>query len=255
MTPRALIFDVDGTLAETEELHREAFNAAFAASGLDWSWDQNLYRDLLRTTGGRERILVHAGRIGAEVDAAALHKLKTRIYGERVEAGLLALRPGVAALIEHGRREGMALAIATTTSRPNVAALITATLGREAVSWFASIRTGEDVAVKKPDPEVYHLVLSDLGLSAPDCLCFEDSQNGLEAALRAGLPTIVTPSLYSAHDDFSGATLVVESLGLFAGADVVALLGCGPCFRAPFRNSISRACLPTSRSSAAMRAS
>ncbi|HMN70548.1 MAG TPA: HAD-IA family hydrolase [Rhodoblastus sp.] len=212
MTPRALIFDVDGTLAETEELHREAFTAAFANAGLDWSWDRDLYRDLLRTTGGRERILVYAGRIGADVDAGALHKDKTRIYGERVDAGMLTLRPGVAALIEAGRRKGMALAIATTTSRPNVAALIQATLGREAIGWFASIRTGEDVKAKKPDPEVYRLVLSDLGLPARDCIAFEDTQNGLVAALEAGLRTIVTPSLYSDGDDFTGAALVVDSM-------------------------------------------
>lgn len=215
MTLRALIFDVDGTLAETEELHRTAFNAAFAVDGLDWSWDRTLYRDLLRTTGGHERILVHARSLGVEVDAAALHQRKNRIYGARVAAGRLALRPGVAALIGQARREGMALAIATTTSRTNVTSLIGATLGAEAIGWFTSIRTGEDVAAKKPDPEVYHLVLSDLGLPARDCLCFEDSQNGLRAALGAGLPTIVTPSLYSAGEDFSGAALVIETLEAF----------------------------------------
>lgn len=216
MRPRALIFDVDGTLAETEELHREAFNAAFAQSGLDWVWDRTLYRALLRTTGGRERILVHAASLGIAVDAAALHRLKTDIYGARVETGQIALRPGIAELIALGRREGLALAIATTTSRPNVTALIEATLGLAAVGWFASIRTGEDVSTKKPDPEVYHLVLADLGLPAQDCLCFEDSRNGLVAANAAGLPTIVTPSLYSAEDDFTGAALIVDGIDLSA---------------------------------------
>jgi beta-phosphoglucomutase-like phosphatase (HAD superfamily) len=212
VTIRALIFDVDGTLAETEEIHRASFNQAFGEHGLDWSWDRNLYRDLLRTTGGRERILAYARRVGAEVDAGALHARKTAIYTEKVRAGTVALRPGVAALIEHARGGGLALAIATTTSRPNVTALIGGTLGRDSTLWFASIRTGEDVGAKKPDPEVYHLVLSDLGLPADDCLAFEDSRNGLVAARGAGLRTVVAPSIYSADDDFTGADVIVDTL-------------------------------------------
>jgi HAD superfamily hydrolase (TIGR01509 family) len=212
VTVRALVFDVDGTLAETEEIHRASFNQAFAEHGLGWSWDRGLYRDLLRTTGGRERILEYARRVGADLDARSLHARKTAIYAESIQTGQVALRPGVAALIAHGRRENLRLAIATTTSRPNVAALLEATLGRESVRWFASIRTGEDVAAKKPDPEVYRLVLSDLGLSAADCVAFEDSGNGLVAARAAGLRTVVAPSIYSAEDDFTGADLVVDTL-------------------------------------------
>lgn len=214
MRPRALIFDVDGTLAETEEMHRRAFNTAFAQSGLDWVWDQALYGDLLRTTGGRERILVYAQRIGVTLDALALHRLKTRIYGELLDAGQLFLRPGITDLITLGRREGLMLAIATTTSRPNVTALIAATLGAPAIDWFASIRTGEDVAAKKPDPQVYHLVLSDLGLTARESLAFEDSRNGLLAARAAGLRTVITPSLYSRDDDVTGADLILDPLDL-----------------------------------------
>jgi HAD superfamily hydrolase (TIGR01509 family) len=212
VTVRALVFDVDGTLAETEEIHRAAFNAAFAEAGLGWSWDRGLYGDLLRTTGGRERILAYARRVGADVDAGALHARKTAIYTARVRGGTVALRPGVAALVDHARRTGLALAIATTTSRPNVAALLEATLGRGSTLWFASVRTGEDVRAKKPDPEVYRLVLSDLGLPAADCLAFEDSRNGLLAARVAGLRTVVAPSIYSADEDFTGADVVVDTL-------------------------------------------
>ncbi len=212
MTTRAFVFDVDGTLAETEEIHRASFNQAFAEVGLDWSWDRGLYRDLLRTTGGRERILAYARRVGAEVGARALHARKTAIYTEKIRAGSAVLLPGVAALIDHARGEGLLLAIATTTSRPNVTALLDATLGQGSSRWFASIRTGEDVTAKKPDPEVYHLVLSDLGLPAADCLGFEDSGNGLLAARRAGLRTVVAPSIYSAGDDFTGADLIVDTL-------------------------------------------
>lgn len=212
MTIRALVFDVDGTLAETEELHREAFNEAFTERGLGWRWGRTLYSDLLRTTGGRERILDYAVRVGAHVDAAAIYRRKTAIYNERIGAGRIALRPGVPELFALARRNGWAMAIATTTSRPNVMSLLEATLGRQSIDWFASIRTGEDVRAKKPDPEVYDRVLSDLGLPACDCVAFEDSANGLRAARAAGLRTIVTPSLYSAEDDFTGADLVVATL-------------------------------------------
>ncbi len=174
---RALVFDVDGTLAETEELHRRAFNEAFEEAGIDWMWSRELYRELLSTTGGRERILVYAERVGAEVDAPALHA--RRIYGEMVRRGVVNLRPGVARLVEHAKSEGLALAIGTTTSRPNVTSLLEATFGNGAEKLFVSIRTGEDVATKKPDPEVYRLVLSDLQLAPEACLCFEDSRNGL----------------------------------------------------------------------------
>ena len=209
---RAFVFDVDGTLAETEEAHRASFNQAFREHRLGWCWDPSLYRDLLRTTGGRERILEYGRRVGADVDAAALHARKTAIYTEGVKAGTIELRPGVATLLAHARREGLQLAIATTTSRANVTPLLEATLGPASILWFASIRTGEDVAAKKPDPEVYHLVLSDLRLPATDCLAFEDSANGLAAARSAGLRTIVAPSVYSADDDFTGADLVVDTL-------------------------------------------
>lgn len=209
---RAIVFDVDGTMAETEELHRRAFNEAFAEQGLGWVWDRPTYAELLATTGGRERITAHATSLGIIVDAASIHHRKTEIYNQLLREGGIALRPGVAALIAHARALGLRLAIGTTTSRPNVVSLLDVTLGEGSASWFASIRTGEDVSAKKPDPEVYHLVLADLGLTGPECLCIEDSRNGLRAALAAGLPTVVTPSLYSAGEDFSGATQIVEHL-------------------------------------------
>lgn len=212
MDLRALIFDVDGTLAETEEVHRQTFNAAFAAAGLGWSWDVDLYRRLLSVTGGRERIAAYAAETGQTVDAAALHAHKTRLYGERVREGRIALRPGVEALVRRARRLGLALAIGTTTSRANVTGLLQATLGPDAEGWFASLRAGEDVRVKKPDPEVYRLVLTDLGLEASQCVCFEDSRNGLLAAKAAGLHTVVTPGLYTADDDLSEADLLLRGL-------------------------------------------
>lgn len=212
-TLKALIFDVDGTLAETEEVHREAFNLAFAEAGLSWRWDRNIYGRLLRTTGGRERIEVYASETGAtEVASAELHRRKTFFYNNWITANGIDLRPGVARLIGNARRQGILLAIATTTSRANVESLLAKTLGPHSAGWFDAICCGEDVARKKPDPEVYLAAISRLGLGPEACIAFEDSANGLKSARAAGLTTVVTPSIYTVFDDFDGAELNLHTL-------------------------------------------
>jgi HAD superfamily hydrolase (TIGR01509 family) len=214
VTLGALIFDVDGTLADTErDGHRVAFNAAFAESGLDWFWDEALYGELLQVAGGMER-LVHYARAyrgatqsDAELESLVheLHFNKTRHYVQCVAAGAVQLRPGVARLIAQARAQGLRLAIATTTTRANVIALLQATLGSDAVSWFAAIGTAQEVAAKKPDPAVYLWVLQRLQVHASDALALEDSRNGLLAASGAGVPCVVTPTLYSTGEDFTEA--------------------------------------------------
>jgi HAD superfamily hydrolase (TIGR01509 family) len=202
----ALIFDVDGTLAETEELHRAAFNAAFTEAGLGWHWTQADYHGLLKTTGGKERIAAFMAQTGASgVDIPALHRAKTAQYTAMMARGGLALRPGVADLIHRARSAGVRLAIATTTSRPNVDALCAACFGQPSGAVFEVIACGDEVAAKKPAPDVFVLALHRLGLPARACLALEDSRNGLRSALAAGLCTIVTPSAYTADEDFTGA--------------------------------------------------
>lgn len=210
---KALIFDVDGTLAETEEVHRAAFNQTFAEAGLDWNWNVETYKGLLKITGGRER-MEHFSRINSlpVPDCAALHKIKTTHYNDLIAHSGAVLRPGVEALIHAARDERLKLAIATTTSRPNVASLISATLGFNALGWFTAICCGEDVSAKKPDPEVYTLALKLCGLAPGQAIAFEDSRNGVQAAKAAGLACIVTPGMYTANDDFSGSDLIVENL-------------------------------------------
>ena len=210
---KALIFDVDGTLAETEEVHRQAFNRTFEEFDLDWHWDQTTYKQLLKVTGGRERMEHYALRQGSPVpDCAALHKVKTAHYNSLISQSGVTLRPGVEALLVAAREAGMVLAIATTTSRPNVTSLIKSTLGEGALGWFTAICCGEDVRVKKPDPEVYRLALKLCAVEASEALAFEDSTNGLRAAKAAGLACIVTPGIYTLDDEFSGADLIVENL-------------------------------------------
>jgi beta-phosphoglucomutase-like phosphatase (HAD superfamily) len=212
----ALIFDVDGTLAETEEVHRRAFNQAFAEAGLDWVWTEDLYRELLKVTGGKERIAHFMGRPDEQGLVRRLHARKTDIYAALMTPDAIALRPGVEALLREARRRGVALALATTTSRPNVDALIGAVLGEEALGWFASIACGDRVAAKKPAPDIYHLALAELGVPATRAVAIEDSWNGVRAARAAGLAVIATPSLYSAGDDFSEAQAVVAPDGVAA---------------------------------------
>lgn len=223
---RALIFDVDGTLAETEEAHRRAFNETFATEGLRWHWDRDTYAALLCTTGGKERIaafvrdLRPAGPLPDADRIADLHRLKTARYAAILAQGGLGLRPGVAALIEAARAAGLRLAVATTTSRPNVEALTRCCWGLDAAAVFDVIAAGDEVAAKKPAPDVYALALDRLGLPADRCLALEDSRNGVLSALGAGLPVIVTPSVYTAGEDFSGARRVLQSLDGLTPADL-----------------------------------
>lgn len=221
MILKALIFDVDGTLAETEDAHREAFNETFAERGLDWHWDDALYRELLRVTGGKERIRAWQRVYLKEepLDEAALfdlHKRKTARYGEIVASGGLSLRPGIAELFALGREKGLKIAAATTTNRPNINALCRSAWGRDADSVFDVIAAGDEVQNKKPAPDVYLLALTRLDLPSTDCIAFEDSEAGLKSALGAGLRTLVSPSRFTADHDFTGAFAIAESLAEFA---------------------------------------
>lgn len=223
----ALIFDVDGTLAETEELHRRAFNDAFADAGLDWRWSRDAYRALLRTTGGKERIarfLTERGDDPAAWPVAALHAAKTERYGALMAEGAIALRPGVAALIARARAAGLRLAVATTTSLPNVEALSRAVFGRPAEAVFDAIAAGDVVAAKKPAPDIYRHALAALGVAPARAIAFEDSLNGLRAAHGAGLRCVVTPGVYTDDEDFSGADLLLDDLAALDGLDRLARL-------------------------------
>ena len=223
MPLEALVFDVDGTLADTEEIHRQAFNETFAAFGLGWHWSVDDYRVLLRTTGGKERIRAHAEALGTALDdgfVRDLHKKKTERYGELIADGAVALRPGISALIEDASAHGLRLAVATTTNRPNVDALIRAACGCEADEMFAVIAAGDEVAAKKPAPDVHELALRRLNLSAARCVAFEDSANGLKSARGAGLQTVVSPSQYTSGEDFAGALMIVDDYRALSIRDV-----------------------------------
>lgn len=218
----AIIFDVDGTLSETEETHRRAFNRAFAEVGLDWHWDPPLYARLLEVTGGKERIgyfVESFGGKGTPDDGLGefirtLHASKTAAYTEMVSGGDAELRPGIRELIRDAIARGFRLAIATTTTPANVDALLGNTLG--GTTDFEVICAGDNVERKKPAPDVYELALEKLDLPARACVAIEDSRNGLLSSVAAGIPTVVTPGMYTANQQFDEAALVIEDL---AGCD------------------------------------
>lgn len=214
-----LIFDIDGTFSETEETHREAFNQTFAQYDLPWSWDQPMYKELLKVTGGKERMRHYVERFDPEGGKRALplipeiHAAKTKRYTAMIDAGAAQPRPGVKRLLDEARTAGWPVAIATTTSMPNVESLIAATLGPEGMEWFAAIGAGDVIANKKPASDIYDYVLAELQIAPDEALAFEDSINGLRSATDAGLRSIITPSMYTDDQNFTGAFAVMSDLG------------------------------------------
>lgn len=221
MTVKAIIFDVDGTLADTEEAHRLAFNQAFAENGLDWSWDPALYGKLLKVTGGKERIKYYISDFltgytkppDLEAFVKRLHAAKTRHYTAMLADGRIPLRPGIKQLVQDMHGRGILLAIATTTSPENVSGLLEIGLGKYWQDYFAANGCGDIVPKKKPAPDIYYWVLDALKLKASDCIALEDSENGLRASLAAGIKTYVTTNPYTRGQDFSGAAAVFDDLG------------------------------------------
>jgi beta-phosphoglucomutase-like phosphatase (HAD superfamily) len=219
---QAIIFDVDGTLAETErDGHRPAFNAAFKEYGLDWDWDVPLYGELLAVTGGKERMRAFCAKYRPEFLArpdadtliAELHQAKTRHYVAFMERGEIPPRPGVVRLIRELNAAGIRVAIATTTTPANVDALLAHTLHELPPGIFEVIGAGDIVPAKKPAPDIYTWVLRELGLPASACLALEDSHNGVLAARGAGLAVLVAQSSYTLAEDFTGAAAVLSDLG------------------------------------------
>jgi beta-phosphoglucomutase-like phosphatase (HAD superfamily) len=219
---KALIFDVDGTLADTErDGHRVAFNQAFQAANLDWNWSVELYGKLLTITGGKERILHYIETCNPTFQPptdlkafiAQLHAAKTDHYCNLLAEGSIPLRTGVKRLLQEAREAGLRLAIATTTTLPNVTVLLEHTLGKESLDWFDIIGAGDIVPAKKPAPDIYLYVLEKMGWAPEECLALEDSENGLLSATQANLKTVITINDYTRNHNFEGAALVLDCFG------------------------------------------
>jgi HAD superfamily hydrolase (TIGR01509 family) len=221
MELQALIFDVDGTLADTEEAHRQAFNRAFELHGLDWHWTRSRYAELLGVSGGRERIRLHLdslplaaerkAQLAAQIDA--IHRTKVDAYRDLVASGRVPLRVGARRLIEEALAEGVKLAVATTGTAAGVEALLAQALGADTVRRFDLIAAGDVVTRRKPAPDVYRYVLQRLAVAPSASVAFEDSANGVGAAHAAGVFVVATPSFWTLDQDFSEADLFLPALG------------------------------------------
>jgi len=220
MTIKAILFDVDGTLADTEDGHRKSFNKAFAENNLPWNWDVELYDKLLKVTGGKERIKYFVDSFLTGYTKPAdfeefvkhLHKVKTAHYTAMLRDGQIPLRPGIKQLIRDARAAGITLAIATTTSPENVSTLLEVGLGKDWADYFAANGCGDIVPHKKPAPDIYFWVLDKLTIAPQDCIALEDSVNGLRASLAAGIKTYITTNHYTRNQDFAGAAGVFDDL-------------------------------------------
>ena len=220
-TLKAIIFDMDGTLANTEDIHRQAFNAAFNEAKIALQWDRAEYKQLMSISGGRERLRQYLLKHYIKDDqtesvlklAERLHKRKSAIYRQKLIDGHVGFRPGIRRLIDEAISNKIRLAIATSSSTKNVETLLKMALGDKALDLFSTIVTCDIVEEKKPSPAVYLYALDALGLDARNCIALEDSHNGNLAALTAGLRTVITTHLFTNDDDFSGAALVVNQLG------------------------------------------
>ena len=218
---QALLFDVDGTIADTEELHRQSFNHAFLRSNLKWEWSPALYAELLGVSGGQDRLAVYIDRLDVPADEKArlrqlipfIHHTKTYEFGMRLEERSLRPRPGVVRLIEEAAAAGIKIGFASTSAWTNVSALVAAVFGPSTRFEISAIAGADMVARKKPAPDVYQLLMGMLRVPAEACVAFEDSANGVAAAHAAGIFVVATPSQWTAGQDFSRADLVLPTLG------------------------------------------
>ncbi len=215
---QAVIFDMDGTLADTEELHRQAFNLAFKETDCPLDWSRREYRQLLCISGGKERIRHCLQQVGVDNGAleqtvAAVHRRKSILYRQLLVSDRMELRPGIRRLVQECRAAGLKLAIATSSSMDNVHTLLRRTFGSAGSDLFPVVVTCDSIADKKPSPAVYLRALAELGLAAQHCIALEDTANGNLAARAAGIRTIITTHPLTQDDDFPGAALVLNHLG------------------------------------------
>ena len=221
MDLKGIIFDVDGTIADTEEFHRQAFNLAFREFELDWHWSEDDYRDILSISGGKERfkrcldqdLKLKNSLQDVPAFIRSLHKCKSSHYRQLLESGAITLRPGIKRVIDEALHSGIKLGIATSSSTANFNTLIKQTLGLDPEEVFSTIVTSDIVHDKKPCPAAYQCALAGMAMDPEHCIAIEDTANGSQAAQHAGIQVVITTHTYTKDNDFAGAALVVDHLG------------------------------------------
>jgi len=221
MKLKGIIFDVDGTIADTEEIHRQAFNQTFEEFNIDWNWSVKAYRKILHISGGKERFRKFLNEdlslkkkvTDQESFVQELHKRKSENYRLILNSDGIQFRPGVIRLIHEARDKEIPIGVATSSSMANLTTLFNKILNIEPCEIFNSIVTSDTVQDKKPSPAVYQCVLAGLGLDAEGCIAIEDTQNGNLSAIAAGLKTVITTHAYTIDNDFTGASIVSNHLG------------------------------------------
>jgi HAD superfamily hydrolase (TIGR01509 family) len=208
----AILFGSISTLADTSELQRQAFNDAFRSHGLDWSWDRDTYRDMLAGNGGTGRIAAYAERRGDDIDAASVHASKTDRFHELLSSQPVAARAGILDCLRAAQARGIAVAVATTTSPANIAAVLAS--AEVDAGALALVLDAEQVSHPKPDPEVYRVALERLAERAGACVAIEDNPGGVVAATAAGLPCVAFPNANTVGLDFPGAAATIDRVDL-----------------------------------------
>ena len=217
----AVLFDVDGTIAETEELHRKSFNESFKEFNLDWFWDKPIYKELINIGGGKERIQHYMKRAWPEMleyknlskYIDSIHKVKNEIYEDYLNEETITFRPGIKRLISELKESRIRIALVSSSSKTNIENLLLKGLQFKSIDFFDLIAHGDCTKNKKPSPEIYEWALEKLKLSAQSCIAIEDSPRGLDSAVAAKIKVIVTPSELTSDENFEDADLVVSDLG------------------------------------------
>ena len=208
----AILFGSIGTIADTSELQRQAFNQAFKAHGLDWYWNREEYLTMLEKSGGQKRIADYADSTGQTIDAEAIHRSKSEFFQKSLIESQVSPRFGVAETIQNAKSKGLKLALVTTTSQENVSLLIEALRPGVQATDFDLIVDASSVKHPKPDKAAYTFALERLGEKADDCIAVEDNLDGVEAAIAAGLDCVAFPNENTAHHDFEKAQHLVDRL-------------------------------------------
>jgi len=218
---QALIFDVDGTVAETADLHRAAFNRAFEAHGLSWHWDREIYSQLAPVEFSLPKLRLFSvasrrsgqGSVPNHADLAKIAALKSKIYCQMLREGAAHLRPGVTRLMKEALHEGLTLGAVSTSTRVETQALLTAILGFHNLSWISSLKTAEDATLNTAERSLYQGVLDELGIQGHRAIAIDDSASGAAAATKNGISVLATPSMYTSSNRFESAALTLSDLG------------------------------------------